>query len=116
MEAIVTFENEPKVSINSEIKSPKNLGELFYNQNDDKDFDICFENGKCIKVHELIISAKSPIFERLIQSSGFKESNENKVLIKDFDFEIVEAAIKYCYGFQITKSLNISIGIKLLQF
>uniref|UniRef100_A0A914QZ19 BTB domain-containing protein n=1 Tax=Panagrolaimus davidi TaxID=227884 RepID=A0A914QZ19_9BILA len=92
-----------------------NLGELLYNQND-KDFEIYSTNGKCVKVHKLVISAKSSVFDRMIHSSGFKESKENKVLIKDFDYEIIEIAIKYCYRISIFESLNISNGIKLLQF
>lgn len=41
---------------------------------------------------------------------------ENQIAITDFDFKIVETAIKYFYGINITVLLNISDGIKLLQF
>uniref|UniRef100_A0A914QZ90 BTB domain-containing protein n=1 Tax=Panagrolaimus davidi TaxID=227884 RepID=A0A914QZ90_9BILA len=49
--------------------------------------------------------------------SSFKESNESKVLIPDFDLEVIEIAIKFCYGISITNDeLNVLNGIKLLQF
>uniref|UniRef100_A0A914P8B7 BTB domain-containing protein n=1 Tax=Panagrolaimus davidi TaxID=227884 RepID=A0A914P8B7_9BILA len=113
LEGILKVEKE-QICVHSSLKSPNNLGELLYNR-EDKDFDIFSENGKCVKVHKLIISAKSPVFERMILS-GLKESKENKVLIIDFDFEIIELAIKFCYGISIANQLNVSNGIKLLQF
>uniref|UniRef100_A0A914PLS2 BTB domain-containing protein n=1 Tax=Panagrolaimus davidi TaxID=227884 RepID=A0A914PLS2_9BILA len=113
LEGILRVEKE-QICVQSKLKSPNNLGELLYNRND-KDFDIFTENGKCVKVHKLIISAKSPVFERMILC-GLKESRENKVLITDFDFEIIELAIKYCYGISIADKINASNGKKLLQF
>uniref|UniRef100_A0AC34G7F7 BTB domain-containing protein n=1 Tax=Panagrolaimus sp. ES5 TaxID=591445 RepID=A0AC34G7F7_9BILA len=115
LEAILYFEKEQKNFVKPEIKSPNNLGEFLWNR-DDKDFDIVCDNGRrSIKVHKLVISAKSPVFDRMIQS-GLKESKENKVFITDFDSEVVEIAIKFCYCISISDFLNVSNGIKLLQF
>uniref|UniRef100_A0A914PP01 BTB domain-containing protein n=1 Tax=Panagrolaimus davidi TaxID=227884 RepID=A0A914PP01_9BILA len=114
MEGILSFEKkEQQICDNPKIKSSKNLGELLYNL-DDKDFDI-FVDGKIVKVHKSVISGKSPVFDRMIQS-GFKESKESKVAIIDFDYESVEIAIKYLYGISIIEKLNVSLAIKFLQF
>uniref|UniRef100_A0A914Y3L5 BTB domain-containing protein n=1 Tax=Panagrolaimus superbus TaxID=310955 RepID=A0A914Y3L5_9BILA len=48
--------------------------------------------------------------------SKIDKTEENKITITAFEFEIVEIAIKYFYGINITVFLNISYGIKLLQF
>uniref|UniRef100_A0AC34FQ88 BTB domain-containing protein n=1 Tax=Panagrolaimus sp. ES5 TaxID=591445 RepID=A0AC34FQ88_9BILA len=116
LEGILSVERkqQKEVSFESQIKNPNNLGELLWNR-DDKDFDIITADKKVVNVHKLVIAAKSPVFDKMIQS-GLRESKENQVLIADFDFEIVEIAIKYCYGIQINDSLNYLNGIKLLQF
>uniref|UniRef100_A0A914PGA7 BTB domain-containing protein n=1 Tax=Panagrolaimus davidi TaxID=227884 RepID=A0A914PGA7_9BILA len=115
MEGIMTFEKEKEICDNFEIKCSTNMDEILYNR-DDKDFEIYCKNGNSVKVHKIIISAKSYVFDTMIHSS-FKESNESKVLIPDFDLEIIEIAIKFCYGISIANDeLNVLNGIKLLQF
>uniref|UniRef100_A0A914PCY3 BTB domain-containing protein n=1 Tax=Panagrolaimus davidi TaxID=227884 RepID=A0A914PCY3_9BILA len=76
---------------------------------EDKDFTIVV-GGKEIKIHKLIISAESSVFDRMIQS-GLKESKENKVTISDFDSEIVEIAMKFCYGVNISKLIVVENAV-----
>uniref|UniRef100_A0A914PGC7 BTB domain-containing protein n=1 Tax=Panagrolaimus davidi TaxID=227884 RepID=A0A914PGC7_9BILA len=92
-----------------DIKIFKILGEILYNR-DDKNFDISTGDGKILKVHLLVIATKIPIFQQL------KESNQTKFIIPDFDYEIIEFAMKFCYGCSIAENLNASIAIKLFFY
>uniref|UniRef100_A0A914QTE1 BTB domain-containing protein n=1 Tax=Panagrolaimus davidi TaxID=227884 RepID=A0A914QTE1_9BILA len=65
--------------------------------------------------HKLIVSTESSVFNQMIKSR-LQESKENKVTITDFDYEIVETAMKFCYGINDEKFYNVENGIKLLQF
>uniref|UniRef100_A0AC35GT60 BTB domain-containing protein n=1 Tax=Panagrolaimus sp. PS1159 TaxID=55785 RepID=A0AC35GT60_9BILA len=47
-------------------------------------------------VHKQVLKDASPVWAGMLES-GMKESIENKIEIKDFEFKIVEAAIKLCY-------------------
>uniref|UniRef100_A0AC35FX78 BTB domain-containing protein n=1 Tax=Panagrolaimus sp. PS1159 TaxID=55785 RepID=A0AC35FX78_9BILA len=91
LEGILSVEKE-QICVPSKLKNPNKLGENLI---------FILKTEKNVKVHKLIVSAKSPVFERMILS-GLKESRENKVLIIDFDFEIIELAIKFCCGISIT--------------
>uniref|UniRef100_A0AC35FUH3 BTB domain-containing protein n=1 Tax=Panagrolaimus sp. PS1159 TaxID=55785 RepID=A0AC35FUH3_9BILA len=95
MEGILSVEKE-QIRAEIDIKSPENLEEILYNR-EDKDFDIS-------------IATQIPIFQQ------FKESNQTKFVIADYDYEIIELAMKFCYGISIAENLNASIAIKLLQF
>uniref|UniRef100_A0A914PYZ1 BTB domain-containing protein n=1 Tax=Panagrolaimus davidi TaxID=227884 RepID=A0A914PYZ1_9BILA len=64
--------------------------------NDDKDFLIVVD-GKKVLVHKQLLINVSPVFAGMFQS-GMKEAIENKMVIVDFPFKIVEAAIKLLYG------------------
>uniref|UniRef100_A0AC34FRK4 BTB domain-containing protein n=1 Tax=Panagrolaimus sp. ES5 TaxID=591445 RepID=A0AC34FRK4_9BILA len=77
-----------------------------WNQDENKDFAIA---------HKLILAARSPVFARMFQS-GLKEAQENKVEIKDFSFDIVEAAIKLCYHQSLITDITLEDKEKLLQF
>uniref|UniRef100_A0A914Y052 BTB domain-containing protein n=1 Tax=Panagrolaimus superbus TaxID=310955 RepID=A0A914Y052_9BILA len=48
--------------------------------------------------------------------SGMKEAEENKVIIEDFSFEIVEAAIKLCYHHSLVTNTTLNEKMILLQF
>uniref|UniRef100_A0AC35FGI6 BTB domain-containing protein n=1 Tax=Panagrolaimus sp. PS1159 TaxID=55785 RepID=A0AC35FGI6_9BILA len=60
-----------------------------------KDFTISAD-GKEIQAHKNVLAAQSPVFSRMFEA-GMKEAKENKVIIQDFTFNIVEKAIKLCY-------------------
>uniref|UniRef100_A0AC34GY73 BTB domain-containing protein n=1 Tax=Panagrolaimus sp. ES5 TaxID=591445 RepID=A0AC34GY73_9BILA len=110
MEGILSVEKE-KQQIFGEVFGIKNniiLDEFSWDdENGNKDFDVHVD-GKVIKVHKNVVKA-------MLQSKTDK-IEENQIAITDFDFKIVETAIKYFYGINITVLLNISDGIKLLQF
>uniref|UniRef100_A0A914YEM0 BTB domain-containing protein n=1 Tax=Panagrolaimus superbus TaxID=310955 RepID=A0A914YEM0_9BILA len=48
--------------------------------------------------------------------SGMQESKESKVTIIDFNFETVEKAVKFCYGFEDPNLWSIDNAVNLLQF
>uniref|UniRef100_A0A914PJG1 BTB domain-containing protein n=1 Tax=Panagrolaimus davidi TaxID=227884 RepID=A0A914PJG1_9BILA len=48
--------------------------------------------------------------------SGMKEFEEKKVTIKDFSYEIVETAIKYCYNSNLVTDPILENKMKILQF
>uniref|UniRef100_A0A914R6X3 BTB domain-containing protein n=1 Tax=Panagrolaimus davidi TaxID=227884 RepID=A0A914R6X3_9BILA len=117
MEAILTVQKEvPDNSVpDSEMSKTCEckLGLKLWDR-DDKDFTFMVEE-KEIQVHKNVISAESSVFDRMIKS-GLQESKESKVAIIDFDFEIVESGLKFCYGIKDDKLYNVENGIKLLQF
>uniref|UniRef100_A0A914QM94 BTB domain-containing protein n=1 Tax=Panagrolaimus davidi TaxID=227884 RepID=A0A914QM94_9BILA len=115
MEAIITVQmnlSHSAVLVSEESKFCK-LGLKLWDR-DDKDFTVIVD-GKEIKVHKLIVSTESSVFNQMIKS-GLQESKENKVTITDFDYEIVETAKKFCYGINDEEFYNVENGIKLLQF
>uniref|UniRef100_A0A914Q7J8 BTB domain-containing protein n=1 Tax=Panagrolaimus davidi TaxID=227884 RepID=A0A914Q7J8_9BILA len=84
-------------------------------KDDEKDFTLITGDRK-LMVHKLILRVNSPVFSAMFKS-GTKEAIENKVEIKGFDnFEVVETAIKYCYGFDIRQNLFLELAMPLLQF
>uniref|UniRef100_A0A914QVX8 BTB domain-containing protein n=1 Tax=Panagrolaimus davidi TaxID=227884 RepID=A0A914QVX8_9BILA len=107
-----------KNSVERKIWSCKNfsglLGLGLWAQENSKDFTI-FVDEKKIDVHKCVLSAVSPVFARMFES-GMKESEENKVTIKDFTYEIVETAIKYCYHSSLVTDPTIENKMKVLQF
>uniref|UniRef100_A0A914Q063 BTB domain-containing protein n=1 Tax=Panagrolaimus davidi TaxID=227884 RepID=A0A914Q063_9BILA len=48
--------------------------------------------------------------------SGMKEAEENKVVITDFSFNIVEKAIKLCYHRSLVSHTTMDEKMKLIQF
>uniref|UniRef100_A0A914Q1C3 BTB domain-containing protein n=1 Tax=Panagrolaimus davidi TaxID=227884 RepID=A0A914Q1C3_9BILA len=90
------------------------LGLSLWAQENSKDFTI-FVDEKMINVHKCVLSATSPVFARMFES-GMKESEENKVTIKDFSYRIVETAIKYCYHSNLVNDPTIENKMKVLQF
>uniref|UniRef100_A0A914QQ40 BTB domain-containing protein n=1 Tax=Panagrolaimus davidi TaxID=227884 RepID=A0A914QQ40_9BILA len=79
-----------------------------------KDFVIAAE-GKEIDAHKWVLALRSPVFARMFES-GMKEVKENKVIITDFSFNIVENAIKLCYHQSLVPHTTLDEKMKLLQF
>uniref|UniRef100_A0A914QF21 BTB domain-containing protein n=1 Tax=Panagrolaimus davidi TaxID=227884 RepID=A0A914QF21_9BILA len=79
-----------------------------------KDFVIAAE-GKEIVVHKWVLALRSPIFARMFES-GMKEAEENKVIITDFSFIVVEKAIKLCYHQSLVPHSTLEEKMKFLQF
>ena len=72
----------------------QNLEQLFTNRSE---ADVCFViNGKEIKAHKMILSARSPVFAAMLKS-GMKESVENRVEINDIAPDIFEALLRFVY-------------------
>uniref|UniRef100_A0AC35FAC3 BTB domain-containing protein n=1 Tax=Panagrolaimus sp. PS1159 TaxID=55785 RepID=A0AC35FAC3_9BILA len=79
-----------------------------------KDFTVAVD-GNVITAHKCVLAARSPVFAKMFES-GMKEAKENKVVIKDFSFDIVEKAIKLCYHQSLVPTTTLEEKIKLLQF
>uniref|UniRef100_A0A914QQV1 BTB domain-containing protein n=1 Tax=Panagrolaimus davidi TaxID=227884 RepID=A0A914QQV1_9BILA len=77
---------------------------LRFKQNLPTDFTIMVE-GQTIQIHKLIVSAESTVFKRMFEGS-FKEARENQVTIPDCKYEIVQAAVDYCYAQNISAILE----------
>uniref|UniRef100_A0A914QFJ4 BTB domain-containing protein n=1 Tax=Panagrolaimus davidi TaxID=227884 RepID=A0A914QFJ4_9BILA len=85
-----------------------------FSKNGDKDF-LIIVNDKEVQVHKKLIINVSPVFAGIFQS-GMKESIENKIVIIDFPFKIVEAAIKLLYGDRGTCKFVLENLLKLYLF
>uniref|UniRef100_A0A914YZ10 BTB domain-containing protein n=1 Tax=Panagrolaimus superbus TaxID=310955 RepID=A0A914YZ10_9BILA len=81
---------------------------------ENKDFTIIVDE-KEIAAHKNVLAARSPVFARMFES-GMKEAKENRVVIKDFPFNIVEAAIKLCYHHSLVPYATLNDKIKFLSF
>uniref|UniRef100_A0A914XT19 BTB domain-containing protein n=1 Tax=Panagrolaimus superbus TaxID=310955 RepID=A0A914XT19_9BILA len=90
------------------------LGLQLWKQNESKDFTIIVDE-KEIDAHKNVLAARSLVFARMFES-GMKEAEENKVEIKDFPFEIVEAAIKLCYHHSLVPYITLNDKMLILQF
>ena len=55
-------------------------------------------DGKEFKVHSTILAMRSPVFAAMFAKGNFKESQEKKVNIEDFDGQVIGAFIDYLYG------------------
>uniref|UniRef100_A0AC34F658 BTB domain-containing protein n=1 Tax=Panagrolaimus sp. ES5 TaxID=591445 RepID=A0AC34F658_9BILA len=85
-----------------------------WKHNEGKDFTVVVGKDE-ITAHKCVLAARSSVFRAMFQS-GMKEAKENKVFIKDFDFNIVEAAIKSCYHQSLVEYTSLEDKLKLLQF
>uniref|UniRef100_A0A914Q327 BTB domain-containing protein n=1 Tax=Panagrolaimus davidi TaxID=227884 RepID=A0A914Q327_9BILA len=85
-----------------------------WNQESKKDFTVVID-GNEIAAHKSVLAARSPVFAKMFES-GMKEAQENKVIIKDFSFEIVENAIKLCYHQSLVGETTLEDTMRLLQF
>uniref|UniRef100_A0AC35ETA2 BTB domain-containing protein n=1 Tax=Panagrolaimus sp. PS1159 TaxID=55785 RepID=A0AC35ETA2_9BILA len=72
--------------------------------------------GQTIQIHKLVVSVESTVFKRMFEGN-FKEAKENRVTINDGKYEIIQAAIDYCYSQNISAILeDQSKCIDLLYF
>jgi hypothetical protein len=83
-------------------------------EQNNKDFTVVAD-GKEITAHKWVLTLRSPVFAKMFQS-GMKEAKENKVVIKDFSFDIVEKAIKLCYHQSLVGATTLEDKMQLLQF
>ncbi len=72
----------------------RDLEQFFTNRSDT---DVCFViDGKEIKAHKMILSARSPVFAAMLKS-GMKESVSNRVEIDDIAPDIFEVLLQFIY-------------------
>ncbi|XP_044004283.1 speckle-type POZ protein-like [Aphidius gifuensis] len=50
-----------------------------------------------IKAHKMMLSIKSPVFSAMFDHESMKESEDNRVIIEDFDADIVNQMLEYIY-------------------
>jgi ribosomal protein S8 len=79
-----------------------------------KDFLIVIGDKK-LKVHKQVLKDASLAFSGMLQS-GMKEAIENKMIIEDFEFKIVEAAIKLLYGVNGLRKFSFEEMLVLYRF
>uniref|UniRef100_A0A914YZP8 BTB domain-containing protein n=1 Tax=Panagrolaimus superbus TaxID=310955 RepID=A0A914YZP8_9BILA len=77
-----------------------------------KDFTIVVGGGK---VHKDVLMKVSPVMVALFES-GMKESDENKMDIEDFPFEIVDEAVNLCYNSDVLPNFVLEDKILLYRF
>uniref|UniRef100_A0AC35GB50 BTB domain-containing protein n=1 Tax=Panagrolaimus sp. PS1159 TaxID=55785 RepID=A0AC35GB50_9BILA len=70
---------------------------------------------KCIKIHKHVLKAASPVFIAMFDS-GMKETVEKTMVINDFEYEVVHAAMKLLYSTSIPTTFNFEQMLSLLQF
>uniref|UniRef100_A0A914QM69 BTB domain-containing protein n=1 Tax=Panagrolaimus davidi TaxID=227884 RepID=A0A914QM69_9BILA len=70
---------------------------------------------KFIKVHKHVLQRASPFFVEFF-NSDMKEVKEKKMIIFDFDFEIVHAAMKLLYSASIPTTFTFEQMLSLLHF
>lgn len=79
-------------------KLSKDIGELL-TDDDHCDVILVVQNQE-IKVHKLILSARSPVFKAML-SVDMKEKRESRIVIPDIHFEAVKEFIKFLYSAQL---------------
>ncbi len=73
--------------------------------------DVCFIiEGKEIKAHKQILSARSPVFAAMLGTSGMKESTQNRVDIQGIPVEIFEALLCSIYTDRVDFDQIINVG------
>uniref|UniRef100_A0AC34FTU6 BTB domain-containing protein n=1 Tax=Panagrolaimus sp. ES5 TaxID=591445 RepID=A0AC34FTU6_9BILA len=100
----VAEENEEE---DEEDKCQHKLGQFLWDR-DDQDFTILAGKNAVkgeIKVHKFILAARSPVFDTMIKTD-MKEKVEGKVKIIDFDADVVQAAVAFCYDQDISKFMD----------
>uniref|UniRef100_A0AC35FN80 BTB domain-containing protein n=1 Tax=Panagrolaimus sp. PS1159 TaxID=55785 RepID=A0AC35FN80_9BILA len=95
----------PEINIfNNPIISNANEWGSKFKHNSSTDFSINVDD-QIIHIHKLLVSVESSVFTKMFEGN-FKEAQEKKVTITDFKYEIVQAAIDYCYAQNISSILD----------
>jgi hypothetical protein len=89
-------------------------------KSDDKNFEIVVGKKDAtmrrIYIHKCVLSSRSKVFERMIKTN-MKENRDGRVFIEDFDWDTVEAAVKYLYDQGCDPFTNgLTSAFSLLQF
>uniref|UniRef100_A0A914QGB7 BTB domain-containing protein n=1 Tax=Panagrolaimus davidi TaxID=227884 RepID=A0A914QGB7_9BILA len=92
----------------------KGVASKAYQKHRGKEFTI-FVGEKPLKVHKKVLTDASPVFTAMFESS-MKEVTEKKMIITDFDYEIVNAAIKLLYSDSVPTNFTFEQMLLLLQF
>ncbi|XP_050434112.1 kelch-like protein 2 [Adelges cooleyi] len=74
----------------------------FYEDKEFCDVTIVTDEGLIIEAHRNILASASHVFYKMF-SGQFRERNENEILIKEIDSEILELVVKFAY----TRKLDI---------
>lgn len=72
-----------------------NLTKRLYNSREHSDISIVSADSIEVKVHKLILAARSPVFKELILNLEAREGEKNRLIIDgDFDGDTVQ--VKHC--------------------
>uniref|UniRef100_A0A915DSV2 BTB domain-containing protein n=1 Tax=Ditylenchus dipsaci TaxID=166011 RepID=A0A915DSV2_9BILA len=74
--------------------------EMMFKNERHSDFKIICQNGKEtkeIKVHKLVLSARSPVFSAMLESHT-EEAQSGQVVYDDIDFEVMVDMLFFCYS------------------
>uniref|UniRef100_A0A914QRL8 BTB domain-containing protein n=1 Tax=Panagrolaimus davidi TaxID=227884 RepID=A0A914QRL8_9BILA len=105
----------PSFNFVSEHKGSKLVISEHYVHTRLRKMDELFDPTKKWFAHRVVVESKSPEWKEMIQS-GLKESEDGKIAIDDFDFKIVEIALKFCYGIEEKHLWSIDSAIEVLEF
>jgi hypothetical protein len=104
---LITKDREPTVMALEKGIVPKG-----YHQG--KNFTIVV-GDKSIKLHKHVLKAASPVFIAMFDA-GMKEAVEKNMVITDFEYEVVHAAMKLLYSASVPTTFNFEQMLSLLQF
>uniref|UniRef100_A0AC34Q9V8 BTB domain-containing protein n=1 Tax=Panagrolaimus sp. JU765 TaxID=591449 RepID=A0AC34Q9V8_9BILA len=79
-----------------------------------KDFTIHVD-GREIKVHKNIIAVASPVFSAMLEPHT-KEFKENKVFVRDFDYDKIKAGVEFMYTSKIKNDSSVEFLLDLYKF
>uniref|UniRef100_A0AC34F6C3 BTB domain-containing protein n=1 Tax=Panagrolaimus sp. ES5 TaxID=591445 RepID=A0AC34F6C3_9BILA len=77
------------------LKITPSLATFMFEDNASKDVTLVVEE-ESIQAHSKVLGYHSPVFERMFNGT-MKESTERKATITDFEFEVVQSAVFFCY-------------------
>uniref|UniRef100_A0AC34R6L6 BTB domain-containing protein n=1 Tax=Panagrolaimus sp. JU765 TaxID=591449 RepID=A0AC34R6L6_9BILA len=107
IEGAITLKSRPSPNC-------KGLGSVLVKDDEFTDFIIC-AGKKEFKVHKAVLASSSPVFSAMFKQNC-KEAKENKVVITDFDADIVAFGIKFIYEQGFPFNSNYEKIMKLWDF
>uniref|UniRef100_A0AC34RTH6 BTB domain-containing protein n=1 Tax=Panagrolaimus sp. JU765 TaxID=591449 RepID=A0AC34RTH6_9BILA len=111
MDSILEFEFTPQMI--SRFKTPTSHTVAMLKEKKFTDFTFCVGNEE-IKVHKSIIAVASSVFAAMLETDC-KEIKESKVVIEDFDYETVDAAVSLMYTRKVDY-LSVNTLLNLYKF